>query len=87
MVIVRADSAYYSAYVVAACRALNARFSVPVRMNTSAKAAIAAIDEDAWRPIKYTKAVWDSEEEGWTSDAEIAEVEYTAFASKPKKLR
>jgi hypothetical protein len=29
--------------------------------------------------------VWDSEEKRWTSDAEIAEVEYTAIASKPKK--
>jgi hypothetical protein len=85
MLIVRADSAYYAADVIAACRALDVRFSVTVRMNASIKAAIAAIGEDAWRPIKYPKAVWDSEEERWISDAEIAEVEYTAFASKPKK--
>ncbi|MCP3818097.1 IS1380 family transposase [Streptomyces sp. A3M-1-3] len=85
MLIVPADSAYCAAEVIAACRALGARFSVTVRMNASVKQAIAAIDETAWTPIKYPKAVWDSEEERWISDAEIAEIEYTAFTSKPKK--
>lgn len=85
VLIVRADSAYYAADVIAACRALDARFSITVRMNASVKAAVAAIAENAWRPIMYPQAVWDSEEERWISDAEIAEIEYTAFASRPKK--
>lgn len=85
LLIVRADSAFYGADVVGACRALDARFSVTVRMNASIKAAIAGIDEAAWKAIKYPKAVWDEEGQCWISDAEIAESTYTAFTSKPKK--
>ncbi|MFD5065684.1 hypothetical protein [Streptomyces sp. NPDC058394] len=68
-----------------ACRALCVRFSVTVRMNASVKAAIAGIDEAAWKTIKYPKAVWDEEGQCSISDAEIAETTYTAFTSKPKK--
>jgi Transposase DDE domain group 1 len=85
LVVLRADSAFYAADVIAACRALGARFSITVRMNASIKKAIATIDEDAWMAIKYPKAVWDEEEQCWISDAEIAGVSYTAFTSKPKK--
>jgi hypothetical protein len=81
----RADSAFYGADVINACQALRTRFSITVRMNVSIKAAIAGIDEDAWRPIKYPKAVWDEEGQCWISDVEIAETTYTAFTSKPKK--
>jgi hypothetical protein len=85
LLIVRADSAFYGADVINACRALDAHFSVTVRMNASIKAAIAGIDEAAWKAIKYPKAVWDEEGQCWISDAEIAETTYTAFTSKPKK--
>jgi hypothetical protein len=85
LLVMRADSAFYGADVVNACRALGARFSVTVRMNASVKAAIARIGDDAWTPIKYPQAVWDEEGQCWISDAEIAEVSYTAFTSKPKK--
>ncbi|MCX4647484.1 IS1380 family transposase [Streptomyces sp. NBC_01446] len=84
LLIVRADSAFYGADVIGACRALDARFSVTVRMNASIKAAIAGIDEAAWKAVKYPKAVWDEEGQCWISDAEIAEATYTAFTSKPK---
>ena len=33
-------------------------------------------------PIRYPHAVWDDQLDCWISDAEVAEVEYTAFASK-----
>jgi hypothetical protein len=85
MIILRADSAYYAADVIAVCRSLGARFSVTVRMNASVKQAIAGIDENAWTAIKYPKAIFDEEEGRWISDAEIAEIPYTAFTSKPKK--
>lgn len=85
VLIVRADSAYYGAELIAVCRAAGARFSVTVRHNASIKTAIASIAEDAWTPIKYPRATWDEEEARWISDAEIAEIPYTAFASKPKK--
>jgi len=85
LLVLRADSAFYASEVIAACRALGSRFSVTARMNASIKRAIATIGEDAWTAIKYPQAVWDEEDQRWISDAEIAEVEYTAFTSKPKK--
>ncbi|MGW1783897.1 IS1380 family transposase [Streptomyces sp. NPDC002143] len=85
LLVLRADSAFYGADVINACRALGARFSITRRMNASVKATIARIDEDAWTPIKYPQAVWDEEGQCWISDAEIAEIRYTAFTSKPKK--
>ena len=33
-------------------------------------------------PIRYPHAVWDDQLDCWISDAEVAETEYTAFASK-----
>jgi hypothetical protein len=65
----------------AICRA-GARFSVTVPMNSSIRAAIAAIGEDAWTPIRYPRAIWDDQLQAWVSDAEVAEAQYTAFASK-----
>jgi hypothetical protein len=51
--VVRMDSAFYGAPAVwAACQA-GARFSVTVRMDPKVRAAIAAIGEDAWTPIRY----------------------------------
>lgn len=85
LLVVRANSAFCGADVINACQALKARSSVTVRMNAFAKAAIAAIDEAAWTAIKYPKAVWDEEGQCWISDAEIAEIGYTVFTSKPKK--
>ena len=76
------DSAYYNAAVIGAVRAQGARFSVTVPMNTSIRAAIAAIPGDAWTAIMYPRAVWDDQLDAWISDAEVAEVPYTAFASK-----
>jgi hypothetical protein len=81
-IIVRMDSAFYNAAVIAAIRAQGARFSVTAPMNASIRAAIAAIPEDAWTPIRYPRAIWDDQLQAWISDAEVAEVPYTAFASK-----
>ena len=80
--VVRADSAFYSAVFTGAVRAAGAFFSVTVQMNTHVQAAIAAIGEGAWTPIKYPRAVWDDQLGRWVSDAEVAEVSYTAFTSK-----
>jgi Transposase DDE domain group 1 len=81
-VVVRADSAFYSAAFTGAVRAAGAFFSVTVQMNPHVRAAIAAIGEDAWVPIKYPRAVWDDQLRAWVSDAEVAETTYTAFTSK-----
>jgi hypothetical protein len=80
--VVRGDSAFYSAAFTRAVRRAGAFFSVTVRMDPKVKAAIAAISETTWTPIRYPRAIWDDQLHCWVSDAEVAEVEYTAFASK-----
>ena len=85
IIIVRMDSAYYNAAVIGAVRGQDARFSVTVPMNSSVRAAIAAIGEGAWTAIRYPQAVWDDQLGCWVSDAEVAETQYTAFASKKGK--
>ena len=85
MIIVRADSAYYNGAVIAAIRRGGARFSVTVPMNTKVTAAIAAVPEDAWTPVRYPRAIFDDQLGCWISDAEVAETEYTAFV-RDKKL-
>jgi hypothetical protein len=82
ILVARADSAFYSAAFTGAVRAAGAFFSVTVAMNPHVAAAIAAIGEDAWTPIQYPRAIWDDQLRCWVSDAEVAEVEYTAFTSK-----
>jgi hypothetical protein len=81
-IVVRMDSGYYGAPACRAARRAGARFSVTARMDPKVKAAIAAIPEDAWTPISYPQAVWDEQERRLVSDAEVAEVPYTAFASR-----
>ena len=53
--VVRADSAFYSAAFTGAVRRAGAFFSVTVQMNPHVQAAIAAIPEAAWTPIKYPR--------------------------------
>ena len=82
--VLRADSAYYGHDVIAAVLRQGARFSVTARQDKAVRAAIAGIADDAWTKIKYTDAVFDEQQQRWISDAEVAEVDYTAFTSKPK---
>lgn len=86
-IVVRMDSGFYSSAVIREIRAQGARFSVTVPVNASVRAAIAAIPEDAWTPIRYPRAIWDEQAGCWVSDAEVAETGYTAFTSKKKELR
>jgi hypothetical protein len=79
---VRMDSAFYGSPALGAARRAGARFSVTVRTDPKVRAAIAAIPEDAWMPIRYPRAIWDDQLGRWVSDAQVAETEYTAFASK-----
>ena len=81
-VVVRVDSAFYSAAFVWAVRRAGACFSVTVPMDPKVRAAIAAIPGDAWTAIKYPRALWDDQLRAWVSEAEVAEAPYTAFASK-----
>jgi len=80
--VVRMDSAFYGAPAIWAARRAGACFSVTVRMDPKVRAAIAAIPADAWTPIRYPRAVWDDQLGCWVSDAQVAEVKYTAFTSR-----
>jgi hypothetical protein len=84
LIVVRADSAYYSAAFCGAVRRAGARFSVTVNMDSRISAAIAAIPEAAWTPIRYPRAIWDDQLGCWVSDAQVAETGYTAFTSAKK---
>jgi Transposase DDE domain group 1 len=83
-ILVRMDSAYYNAAVIGTIRRNEAHFSVTVPMNSSIQAAIASIPGDGWTAIRYPQAIWDDQLDCWVSDAEVAEIQYAAFASKKK---
>jgi hypothetical protein len=85
--VLRADSAYYGRDVIAAARRHKVHFSVTARKDKAVTAAIASIPDEAWTTIKYPRAVFDEQLGQWVSDAEIAEVPFTAFRSKPKTQR
>jgi hypothetical protein len=59
--VVRMDSAFYSAAACGAVRRAGAFFSVTVAMNPHVRAAIAAIPARAWTPINYPRAIWDDQ--------------------------
>ena len=80
-ILVRGDSAYGNSAVVGACLKAGVRFSVVLTKNQAVTAAIAAIPEDAWTPVHYPGAVLDPDTGELISDAEVAEIEFTAFAS------
>ena len=53
-------------------------------MTATVTAAITSIPADAWAAIEYPNAVFDAEEQRWVSDAEVAEVPFTAFTGRRK---
>ena len=87
LVILRADSAYYGHDVIAAARRAGVRFSVTARKDRAVTRAVASIPEHAWTAIRYPKAVFDEQLQQWVSDAEVAEVPFTAFTSRRKAER
>jgi hypothetical protein len=82
LVTARADSAFYSYPIIAAARRAGARFSVTARLTPAVTSAITTIAEDAWTPIHYPNAIWDEQEQRLISDAEVAEIGFTAFTSR-----
>lgn len=80
-VLVRGDSAYGSAAVITATLREGAQFSLVLAKHAGVLAAIASIADDAWTPVHYPGAVLDPDTGELISDAQVAEVTYTAFAS------
>ena len=72
---VRADSGFYAHTVVAACREMDVRFSITIRIRqrASLRNLVEAIPEEDWTPIPY-----------WMDGAaDVAETTYTPFQTKP----
>ena len=78
-IVVRADSAFYSRKVIAACRRSGVRFSITIRIDAKVRKAIEAVAADAWVEIEYPQPIWDDEQQRFVSRAQIAEIGYTAF--------
>jgi Transposase DDE domain group 1 len=80
-VLVRGDSAYGTSAVVNACVKAGASFSVVLTKDPAVSRAIASIPDHAWVAVHYPGAVVDPDTGQLISDAEVAEAEFTAFAS------
>jgi hypothetical protein len=85
--LVRADSKFYSRTLLHAVRHAGAYFSVATGMNPSIRRAIDTIGENEWTEIIYPRALEDPDTGELISIAQIAEVEYTAFAGENKQHR
>ena len=82
----RADAGFFSYDMIAALGAHGASYSITIPQNAKVKAAIAAIDDDDWAPIAYTRG----------GEAQVAETTIEAGRrgdklhdddAKPAKLR
>jgi hypothetical protein len=80
-ILVRGDSAYGVGPVVTACLKAGVRFSVVLINKPAVATAIAGIAEAGWIPVRYPGAVTDPDTGELISDAEVAEVPFTAFTS------
>jgi hypothetical protein len=79
-ILCRGDSAFGNGKAIAAVVNRGARFSFVLTKSRSVLRAIATIAQDAWTPVRYPGAVVDPDTGELISDAEVAEVTYTAFA-------
>jgi hypothetical protein len=79
-ILVRGDSAFCGGKVVAAVVKAGATFSFAIARNPAVDAAIATIGDEQYTPVHYPGAVTDPDTGELISDAQVAEVEFTAFA-------
>jgi hypothetical protein len=86
-IVVRADSKFYTAEVVAACRRGGAYFSLSTGLNPSITAAIGRIPQGDWVDIVYPHPVEDPDTGQLISAAQIAEIGYTAFVGRRVRWR
>lgn len=81
MIVVRADSAFYTGEIITALRKQGVFFSVVARKTEAVMAAIGAIAEDAWDQVAYRHPIPDPETGEWITHADIAETVHTAFTN------
>jgi hypothetical protein len=82
-VLLRADSAFYGCDTITTAAKAGAQVSVTVKQTAPVRAAIGAIPDQAWTPIAYREAVFDEASGRWVARAEVAEVPFVAFTSRP----
>jgi hypothetical protein len=84
IIVVRGDSKFYTAEVVATAARYGSVVSLTTGSNPSVDAAIAAIGDQQWTPIRYPHAFVDTDTGDLVSDAQVAQTPYLAFTSRPK---
>ena len=82
-IVVRADSKFYTADVVATAARYTADVSLTTGSNPSVNAAITHIPHTTWTAIHYPQAFVDDQTGELVSDAALTEIPYTAFTSRP----
>jgi hypothetical protein len=85
-ILVRGDSAYCAGMVVAAVVKAGAMFSFTIAVNPAVDAAITAIPDQQYTPVRYPGALTDPDTGQLISDAQVAEVPFTAFASTHHRI-
>ncbi|WP_414942457.1 IS1380 family transposase [Amycolatopsis sp. cmx-11-51] len=81
MIVVRADSAFYTGPVITALREQGVSFSIVAQKNAAVMTTIDTIGEDAWSEIEYRHPIPDPETGEWITHAEITETVHTAFTN------
>lgn len=81
-IMARGDSAFGTKAVIGAAIRSGIEFSLAMTRNPRITRAIESIDEQAWTPVHYPGAVTDPDTGQLISDAEVAEVAYTAFSGR-----
>ncbi|MGI5182325.1 IS1380 family transposase [Dactylosporangium sp. CA-152071] len=84
--LIRGDSAYGNGKVITAVRNAGARFSFTLTKTSTVNAAIAAIDDEQYTPVHYPGAVTDPDTGALISDAQVAEITFTAFADSHHRV-
>jgi hypothetical protein len=81
LIVVRADSGFYTGEVIAAIGRAGARFSITARTSSAVTTAISGIPESAWQPVSYDRPVYNEQDRTWVHTAEVAQTGFTAFTN------
>jgi hypothetical protein len=81
MIVVRADSAFFTGPIIAAIRKAGAYFSITAQKNVATQTAIADITEHDWHQIAYRRPILDPDTGQWITHADIAETTLSAFTN------
>jgi hypothetical protein len=89
VLVLRGDAKFFTADICAAARRAKALVSLTTGSNPAVTSAITAYDAagGTWTPIHYPDAFVDEDTGELISDAEVAQMPFTAFTGKRKALR